>query len=63
MKKEKKITKMDLRIINVIQSMSKENKIPDINNIVELVHEENKDLIIEAIESLIKQKIIIPLHD
>jgi len=63
MKKEKKLTKMDLRIINVIQSMSKDNKIPDINNIVELVHEENKDLIIKAIESLIKQKIIIPLRD
>ncbi len=63
MKKEKKLTKMELRVINVIQSMSRDNKIADINNIVELVHEENKDLIIEAIENLIKQKIIIPLNN
>jgi DNA polymerase II small subunit/DNA polymerase delta subunit B len=41
--------------------MSEEYMIADINNIVDLVHEENKDLIIEAIESLLKQKIIIPL--
>jgi hypothetical protein len=61
MKKEKKLTRMEMRIINVIQSMSEEYMIADINNIVDLVHEENKDLIIEAIESLLKQKIIIPL--
>ena len=63
MKKEKRLTKMEMRVINVIQSMSNDNVILDINNIVELVHEENKDLIIEAIESLIKQKIIIPISD
>ncbi|MFW9821077.1 MAG: hypothetical protein ACFFE5_15850, partial [Candidatus Thorarchaeota archaeon] len=63
MKKEKNLTKMEMRVINVLQSMSKENKITDINNIVELVHEENKDLIIEAIENLIKQKIIIPINN
>jgi hypothetical protein len=43
--------------------MSKDNIITDINNIVELVHEDNKDLIVEAIESLIKHKIIIPLNN
>ncbi|MFX1310828.1 MAG: hypothetical protein ACFE8C_14110, partial [Promethearchaeota archaeon] len=63
MKKEKRLNKMEMRVINVIQSMSNDNVILDINNIVELVHEENKDLIIEAIESLIKQKIIIPISD
>jgi len=63
MKKEKKFTKMELRVINVIQSMSKDKVIVDINNIIELVHEENKDLIIEAIENLIKQKIIIPVKN
>ena len=61
MKKEKRLSKMEMRIINVIQSTSQDNLITDINNIVELVHEENKDVIIEAIESLIKQKIIIPV--
>ncbi|MFX0002274.1 MAG: hypothetical protein ACFE9J_02220, partial [Candidatus Hermodarchaeota archaeon] len=63
MKKEKKLTKMEMRVVNVLQSMAKDNLIADINSTVELVHEENKDLIIEAIESLIKQKIIIPLDN
>jgi len=63
MKKEKSLSKMEMRIINVIQSMSKDNKIANLNNIVELVHEENKNLIIEAIESLIERKIIIPLNN
>ncbi|MFX0008470.1 MAG: hypothetical protein ACFFAV_17305, partial [Candidatus Hermodarchaeota archaeon] len=63
MKKERKFTKMEMRVINVLQSMAKDNIITDVNNIVEMVHEENKDLIIEALESLIKQKIIIPLNN
>ncbi len=63
MKKEKKLTKMEMRIINVIQSMSEDNIITNLNNIVELVSEENKNLIIDAIESLIKQKLIIPLNN
>ncbi|MFX0038356.1 MAG: hypothetical protein ACFFAB_03345, partial [Candidatus Heimdallarchaeota archaeon] len=63
MKKEKKLTKMEMRVVNVLQSMAKDNLIADINSTVELVHEENKDLIIEAIENLIKQKIIIPLSN
>lgn len=32
------------------------------NNMITLISEENKDLIIEAIESLIKQKIIVPAN-
>jgi hypothetical protein len=63
LKKERGLTKMEMRIINVIQSMSTDNKIADLNNIVELVSEDNKSLIIEAIESLIEKKIIIPLHN
>ncbi|MFW9874451.1 MAG: hypothetical protein ACFFG0_15200, partial [Candidatus Thorarchaeota archaeon] len=63
MKKEKSLSKMELRVINVIQSMVKDNIIADLNNIVEVVSEENKDLIINAIESLIDQKIIIPINN
>ncbi len=63
MKKERKLTKMEMRVINVVQSMSVDNRIADLNNIVELVSEENKDLIIEAIESLLRQKLIIPLSN
>ncbi|MFX1568497.1 MAG: hypothetical protein ACFFCV_09025 [Promethearchaeota archaeon] len=62
-KKEKKLSKMEMRVINVIQSMSEENKIPDLNNIVQLVSEENKDLVIEAIESLLNQNLIIPSNN
>ncbi|MFX0106341.1 MAG: hypothetical protein ACFE75_12750, partial [Candidatus Hodarchaeota archaeon] len=64
LKKLRTLSKMEMRIINVVQSMSKDtNIIVNLNNIVELVSEENKDLIIEAIESLINQNIIIPLND
>jgi len=63
LKKERALSKMEMRVINVVQSMSKDNNtIVNLNNIVELVSEENKDLIIEAIESLIKRKIIIPIN-
>ncbi|MFX1503760.1 MAG: hypothetical protein ACFFDH_22555, partial [Promethearchaeota archaeon] len=62
-KKEKSISKMEMRVINVVQSMSKDQTIANLNSIIELVHEENKNLIIEAIESLIKQKLIIPLNN
>ncbi|MFX1595518.1 MAG: hypothetical protein ACFFBK_05600 [Promethearchaeota archaeon] len=63
LKKDKSITKMEMRVINVIQSMSKDNTIPNLNNIIELVHEENKDLIIVAIESLIRKGLILPLNN
>ncbi|MCK4381131.1 MAG: hypothetical protein KAW51_08350, partial [Candidatus Lokiarchaeota archaeon] len=63
LKKEKKLSKMEMRVINVIQSMATDNTIANLSSIVELVHEENKNLIIEAIESLIKRKIIIPLNN
>ncbi len=43
--------------------MLKDNIITNLNNIVELVSEENKNLIIDAIESLIKQKLIIPVNN
>jgi hypothetical protein len=62
MKKEKMLSKMELRVINVIKSMSTDNIISDLNNIIQMVSEENKDLIILAIESLINQQIIISLE-
>ena len=49
-----------MRVINVILSMSKDKIIADLNHIIELVSEENKDLIIEAIELLIRRKLILP---
>ena len=57
--KEKNLTKMEKRVINVIQSIKKENKTFNLENLIELVDEENEDLIIDAILSLIDQKFII----
>ncbi len=63
LRKEKTMSKMEIRVLNVIQSMSKKNdEIINLNSIIELVSEENKDLIIEAIEVLIERRIIIPIN-
>lgn len=43
---------MEMRVINVIQSMPKNNNKVDLNDVIELISEDNKDLIIEAIESI-----------
>ena len=63
MTKDKSLNKMEIRVLNVINSVakSKENII-NLDMIINLVHEENKDIIIKAIESLIAQKIIIPFN-
>ncbi len=62
MKKELDLSKMETRVINVIRSTSKKSEEFNLEFILQLVSEENKDLVIEAIESLIKQKLIIPFN-
>jgi hypothetical protein len=63
LRKDKSLSKMEIRVLNVIESMSKRNdEVINLNSIIELVSEENKDLIIEAIEVLIEKKIIIPVN-
>ncbi|MFW9781785.1 MAG: hypothetical protein ACFFFB_05820, partial [Candidatus Heimdallarchaeota archaeon] len=63
MKKEKDLTKMEIRTLNVAQSISKRNNnVIYLNNITELVSEENKDLVIEAIESLLERKLLVPIN-
>jgi hypothetical protein len=63
LRKEKSLSKMEIRVLNVIESMSKrEDGSINLNSIIELVSEENKDLIIEAMEVLIERKIIIPIN-
>ena len=63
LRKEKSLDKLEIRTLNVIQSVSKRNNnIVILDNIIELVSEENKNLIIVAIESLIEQKLIIPIN-
>jgi hypothetical protein len=61
MRKEKTLTKMEVRVLNVIQSMARgESEHINLSSVVEMVSEDNKDLVIEAIESLIEQKILMP---
>jgi hypothetical protein len=61
MRKEKQFSKMEVRVLNVVQSMVRgESDLINLSNIVEMVSEDNKDLVIEAIESLLEHKILIP---
>ncbi|MFX0043592.1 MAG: hypothetical protein ACFE8L_11835, partial [Candidatus Hodarchaeota archaeon] len=61
--KDKTLNKMEIRVLNVIHSVAKsKDNIIYLDTIIDLVHEENKDIIIKAIESLIAQKIIIPFN-
>jgi len=63
LRKEKSLDKLEIRTLNIIQSVSKRNNnIVILDDIIELVSEENKDLIIVAIETLIEQKLIIPIN-
>jgi hypothetical protein len=62
LRKEKNLSKLEIRVLNVIQSSSKRNNnIVNLDDIIDLVSEENKDLIIEALEVLIDRKMIIPV--
>ncbi|MBY8992448.1 MAG: hypothetical protein KGD58_17005, partial [Candidatus Lokiarchaeota archaeon] len=63
LRKDKSFSKLEIRALNVIQSVSKRNNnIVNLDDIIELVSEENKDLIIEAIEVLIERKMITPIN-
>ena len=58
--KEKKLSRLENRIINIISSLLKYDNKFKLETVLNEVNEENKDLVIEAIESLIELKIIIP---
>ncbi len=63
LRKEKSLSKMEIRVLNVVESMLKRNEdIINLNSIIELISEENKDLVIQAIEGLIDRKLIIPVN-
>jgi len=59
-KKENEVTSMETRVLNVIYSMAKGKTNFYIEHILDTIHEENKDLVIDAIETLIEKRIIIP---
>jgi len=54
------LNSMETRVINVIRSFAKNKSEFYLTLILELVDEKNKSLVIEAIESLINKKLIIP---
>jgi hypothetical protein len=59
-KNEEKLSKMELRLLNVIISMTKEREEFYLENAVRSVDEKNKDKVIEALEALIELKVVIP---
>ncbi|MHA1625545.1 MAG: hypothetical protein ACTSWH_10490, partial [Promethearchaeota archaeon] len=59
MRKETEFSKMDTRILNTMYSMAKNKSEFYLEEIVSTIHEDNKDLIIDSIETLIDRKIII----
>jgi hypothetical protein len=60
LRKEGDLNSMETRILNVIYSIAKSKKEFYLETIFEVVHEKNQDLIIDAIETLIKKQVIIP---
>ncbi|MFX0146955.1 MAG: hypothetical protein ACFE8E_04305, partial [Candidatus Hodarchaeota archaeon] len=59
-KEEEKLSKMELRLLNVIISMTKEREEFYLDYAINSVHEKNKDKVIEALERLIELKVVIP---
>ena len=58
--KEKNLSKEEICVINVIQSNLTDSGTFSLEDLPKMVQEQNEDLIIDAIESLIARKIIIP---
>ncbi|MFX1326078.1 MAG: hypothetical protein ACFE8N_14095 [Promethearchaeota archaeon] len=62
LKRNKNLSKMEHRVLNVIESHIREIKQSFLlTTLLDLISEKNRDIVIDAIESLIQQKIIIPL--
>ncbi|MFX1322718.1 MAG: hypothetical protein ACFFAQ_13860 [Promethearchaeota archaeon] len=60
LRKESELSTMETRVLNVIYSIAKNKSEFLLDYVVESVHEHNKNKIIDALESLIQKKIIIP---
>ncbi|MFW9866701.1 MAG: hypothetical protein ACFFEN_11450 [Candidatus Thorarchaeota archaeon] len=61
-RKERDLSKMEIRVLNVVESLLKRyNNVIQLNYIIEMVSEENKDLVMEAVESLLVRKMIVPI--
>ena len=59
-KREGDLSKIELRLFNVIRSMIKDKEKFYLKDSIDLIHEKKKELVIEALESLIERGIIVP---
>ena len=59
-KKDREFSSMETRLFNVLTSYSKGGNNFALESIFKMISEVDENLIIEAIESLIKRKLIIP---
>ena len=59
-KKESDLSTMENRIINTIYSFAKGKTPFKFDRILELIHEENKDIVIDALEKLMWRRLIVP---
>jgi len=60
LRKAGELNSMETRILNVLYSIAKSKKEFYLKAILEIIHEKNKDIIIDGIETLIKKQVIIP---
>ncbi|MFX1447743.1 MAG: hypothetical protein ACFFCG_06365, partial [Promethearchaeota archaeon] len=59
-RKDGELNSMETRILNVVYSIAKNKNEFYLDTIFELIHEKNKDIVIDGIETLINKQIIIP---
>jgi len=50
---------METRILNVLYSIAKSKREFYLETIFEIIHEKNRDIVIDGIEALIKKQVII----
>ena len=61
--KEEELSKMAVRLFNVIVSMTRTREDFHLEEALEMVHEKNKDKLIKALEELIGKEILIPSNE
>ena len=56
------LKKIETRLFNVILSITKENKEFNLQDPITMIHEKNKDIVLEALDTLIRKKLIISTY-
>jgi hypothetical protein len=58
----KELTKMETRLFNVITSITSKNKEFNLQTSIEQIHEKDENLVLEALDTLIKKKLIVSTY-